>query len=141
MEPILLTMDERLLSQWPDDVAAYYRELAARRGWDEYTAHAFSQSVDYYRGLAEGAGERSYWRGPDSDGGQWFFEAVRDDGDGHRVPVRELIIEGDGSRRSRYSWRHLEDDLGGVPEGSLDDWIENLQEISVEEFEAAWATD
>ena len=121
---------------WPPEVASYYADLAERRGWPSSVIQAFSESVDYYRGLDESRRERTFWEERDDAGRRWLFEAVRS-ADEHLVAIRQIEVEADGARRC-YSWRRLEDDDGFLTTDSLDHSIDRFNAISADRFLAEW---
>src|SRR4051812_5617419 len=64
------------MSGFPDEVEAYYAELADQRGWQADTVRAYRASVELIRDLHRGAGARTFGARMDEYGTDWLFEAV-----------------------------------------------------------------
>jgi len=88
------------------------------------------------RALDESDRPHWYWHGVDDDGHVWLFETVIDDG-GEYWPVRHAELGSDGLAR-RYSWSHIEDEHGFLPDQPIDLKEPLLQPVSAATFESAW---
>lgn len=117
---------------WPDEVLNYYGALADARGWNQDTVTAFANTVEMVRQLSLTEGPRRYFAA-EADSTQYLFECV--DHEGHQLPVRQIEIEADGSRRL-YSWQRLEDKAGGLSESAID--TSAVREIDAESFTNQW---
>ena len=113
--------------------------MSAVCGFDYDPLVAVEESVEYYRSLQSSSRTRRYFlaHAPDHPTERWYFEAVEDNGE--LVAIRQLVIEGDGSRHS-YSADHMEDEWGFLTDQPLDDSIdEGLVSVCTEDtFKAAW---
>ncbi len=122
-------------NSFPDEVEAYYAELAEQRGWQPETAQAYRASVELIRDLDRGTAARTYGARADEYGTDWLFEAVWHEREW--VVVRQLQVGEDGTVL-RYWWQRLEDEDGALTEQGLnrDEW--GLRELSREDFYTAW---
>jgi hypothetical protein len=122
------------MSSFPDDVEAYYADLAERRDWSPETARAIRSTVELIRDLDRGTAPRTYGALAD-DGTDWLYEAVWHEREW--VVVRQLGVREDGEV-TRYWWQRLEDDEGILTDNALDrdDW--GLRPLSREDFYTAW---
>lgn len=123
------------MSGFPDEVEAYYADLADHRGWQPDTVRAFRASVELIRDLDRGTGARTYGARMDEYGTDWLFEAVWYEREW--VVVRQLQVAEDGDV-VRYWWQRIEDEDGLLSEQGLnrDEW--GLRPLSREDFYAAW---
>jgi hypothetical protein len=81
-----------------------------------------------YRWAEHRADERADW------GGSWWYFEVDSDG----YPLRQ-VERYDNGIGLRYSSDHPDDDFGALGQGRVADWDRLAdQEISAEDFEAAW---
>ncbi len=123
------------MSSFPDDVEAYYSDLADRREWTAETRRAIRSTVELIRDLDRGTAPRTYGAIADDAGTDWLYEAVWHEREW--VVVRQLQVGEDGTVL-RYWWQRLEDEDGGLTEQGLnrDEW--GLRELSREDFYTAW---
>jgi hypothetical protein len=94
-----------------------------------------AQIVAYYRALDEGATLRRHFRHADEEGGLWYIEAVPDRGELTVIKQAELTSAG---QLHRYSWKHLEDQHGGLTDQAIDPEVDPLEAIPAEEFQRVW---
>ena len=94
------------------------------------------QRVPYFRRLEASDRPRTYLRAADPEDAQkhWLFEVVDDDGE--RVALKQIEADSSGEIH-RYWWQHHEDEHRFLTDQPLDD-IEELSEISREEFQRVW---
>ncbi|HEX7306773.1 hypothetical protein [Lentzea sp.] len=110
------------MTEFPADVEAYCRGLAARWRWPPETAAAFLASVVWYWKLDQGSDPRHYYEYVDheglvDEGARWLFEAVEVN---HEVvAIKQIELPSSGAVR-RYWWRYLEDDAGGLTDQPLE---------------------
>lgn len=122
----------------PPDVAAYYDDMAARRGWPPDVRSAFLTSVAWYRTLDESDAPRRWFECVDREGlydkgARLLVETVE------LVAVKQIDITSAGAR-SCYSWRRLEDDDGFLMSTEFDPAeVPDLEEIDRERFYAEWS--
>ncbi|GAA0923401.1 hypothetical protein GCM10009554_01520 [Kribbella koreensis] len=83
------------MSGFPDEVEAYYAELAEQRGWQPDTVRAYRASVELIRDLDRGTGARTFGARADEYGTDWLFEAVWHEREW--VIVRQLQVGEDGT--------------------------------------------
>ncbi|MCX3286232.1 hypothetical protein OR263_05810 [Streptomyces sp. NEAU-H22] len=89
----------------------------------------------YYRALDEGATLRHHFRHADEEGGLWYIEAVPDRGDLIVIKQAELTSAG---QLHQYSWKHLEDEHGGLTDQAIDPEQDPLEAIPAEDFQRVW---
>ncbi|MFD3732960.1 hypothetical protein [Streptomyces sp. NPDC058632] len=94
-----------------------------------------AEIMAYYRALDEGATLRHHFRHADEEGGLWYIEAVPDRSELIAIKQAELTS---ASQLHRYSWRHLEDEHGGLTDQAIDPERDPLEPISAEEFHQVW---
>ena len=82
------------MSSFPDDVEAYYAELAERRSWSPETVTAIRATVELIRDLDRGTAPRTYGAIADDQGTDWLYEAVWHEREW--VVVRQLGAAEDG---------------------------------------------
>jgi len=123
------------MSELPDDVEAYYADLALRRGWSPEAARAIRATVELIRDLDRGTAPRTYGAVADERGTDWLYEAAWHEGEW--VVVRQLGAAEDGDL-TRYWWQCLEDDEGMLTDQALDREAWGLRPLSREDFYAAW---
>ncbi|MEV0286018.1 MULTISPECIES: hypothetical protein [unclassified Kribbella] len=123
------------MSSFPDDVEAYYAELAERRGWSPETAAAIRSTVQLIRDLDRGTAPRTYGALADDNGTDWLYEAVWHEREW--VVVRQLGAAEDGTI-TRYWWQRLEDDEGMLTDQALDRDEWGLRALTREDFYTAW---
>ncbi|GAA1574399.1 hypothetical protein GCM10009789_29850 [Kribbella sancticallisti] len=123
------------MSSFPDDVEAYYAELADRRDWPAETRQAVRLTVELIRDLDRGTAARTYGARADENGTDWLFEAVWHEREW--VVVRQLQVAEDGSI-ARYWWQRVEDDEGSLTDQALDRDEWGLRPLSREDFYTAW---
>ncbi|MER7860188.1 hypothetical protein ABTX61_13865 [Amycolatopsis japonica] len=125
------------MTDFPPDVEAHYRRLAAQRHWPYETEAAFRASVARYRALDEGAGLRQYYEYVDherlvDEGARWLWEAIVVE---HEiVAIKQIELDSSGAVR-RYWWRNIEDEAGGLTDQALDP---GLTAVSRSTFYALW---
>ncbi|MGW4133702.1 hypothetical protein [Amycolatopsis japonica] len=125
------------MTDFPPDVEAHYRRLAAQRHWPQETEAAFRASVARYRALDEGAGPRQYYEYMDheglvDEGARWLWEAVVVEHE--TVAVKQIELDSSGAIR-RYWWQNMEDDASGLTDQALDP---GLTSVSRSTFYALW---
>ncbi|GAB3951871.1 hypothetical protein GCM10029976_089080 [Kribbella albertanoniae] len=123
------------MSSLPDDVQAYYTDLAQRRDWSYETIIAVRTTVDLIRELDRGTASRTYGAVAGDDGTDWLFEAVWHEREW--VVVRQLGVGEDGEV-ARYWWQRIEDDEGMLTDKALEREEWGLRELSREDFYTAW---
>ncbi|MET7283036.1 hypothetical protein ABZS29_32715 [Kribbella sp. NPDC005582] len=123
------------MSSLPEDVQAYYAELAERRDWSPEVVIAVRTTVDLIRDLDRSTAPRTYGAVAADDRTDWLFEAVWHEREW--VVVRQLGVREDGEV-TRYWWQRLEDDEGMLTDKALDREAWGLRELSREDFYAAW---
>jgi hypothetical protein len=123
------------MTSFPDDVEAYYAELAVRRGWSAQTAAAIRSTVELIRDLDRGTAPRTYGAVADDRGTDWLYEAVWHEREW--VVVRQFGAGEDGEV-ARYWWQHLEDDEGMLTDKALDRESWGLRPLTREDFYTAW---
>ena len=94
------------------------------------------QPGPYFRALEELDRPRTFLRGADPENAKklWLFEVVEDEGE--RVALKQIEIDASEAIH-RYWCEHLEDEHGFLTDQPLDG-IEELSEISREQFERIW---
>ncbi|MFC0628495.1 hypothetical protein [Kribbella deserti] len=120
---------------FPEDVEAYYAELAVRREWPPETVRAMRATVELIRDLDRGTTARTYGARVDEYGTDWLFEAVWHEGEW--VVVRQLGAGEDGEI-TRYWWKRIEDDAGYLTSEALDREAWGLRDLTRDDFYAAW---
>ncbi|ADB33895.1 hypothetical protein Kfla_4879 [Kribbella flavida DSM 17836] len=125
------------MSGFPDEVEAYYCELARSRGWSPDTEQMFRATVELIRDLDRGTAARTYGARADDDGTDWLYEAVWHEREW--VVVRQLQVTEDGTI-TRYWWQRLEDEHGGLTDQALDRDAWDLRPLERDDFYAAWDT-
>ena len=124
------------MSSFPDDVEAYYAELARRRDWSPETVRAIRATVELIRDLDRGTAPRTYGALADEETGtDWLYEAVWHEREW--VVVRQLGAAEDGAI-TKYWWQRLEDDEGMLTDKALDRDEWGLRPLSREDFYTAW---
>lgn len=129
-----------VVTEFPADVEAHYRGLAARRQRPSETAAAFLASVVWYRELDEGSDPRHYYEYVDheglvGEGARWLWEAVAVN---HEVvAIKQIELPSSGVAR-RYWWRYMEEDAGGLTDQPLEVAEPGLASISRSVFYAQW---
>jgi len=123
------------MSSFPDDVEAYYADLAERRGWSRDTSAAIRSTVQLIRDLDRGTAPRTYGAVADDHGTDWLYEAVWHEREW--VVVRQLGVGEDGEVK-RYWWQRLEDDEGMLTDQALDRDEWGLRPLTREDFYTAW---
>ncbi len=123
------------MSSFPDDVEAYYAELADRRSWSPETVTAIRATVELIRDLDRGTAPRTYGALADDNGTDWLYEAVWHEREW--VVIRELGVGEDGDV-TRYWWQRLEDDEGMLTDQALDRDEWGLRPLTREDFYTAW---
>ncbi|MFD8150667.1 hypothetical protein ACFV28_07945 [Streptomyces sp. NPDC059720] len=89
----------------------------------------------YFRALDENATLRHHFRHVDEEGSLWYVEAVPDRGALIVIKQAELTSAG---RLHRYSWKHLEDEHGGLTDQAIDLGEDPLEAIPAQEFQRVW---
>ena len=94
----------------------------------------------YVGSREESVRPRGYWRGIDTengewDGVEWLFETVEDD-NGRCIAIKQVIIRPSGVV-SRYCWNHLEDAHGFLRDRPVGD-SDKVSPISAEDFRRCW---
>jgi hypothetical protein len=125
------------MSGFPDDVEAYYAQLAREREWGAETQQAFRASVELIRDLDRGTAARTFGARADEDGTDRLFEAVWHEREW--VVVRELHVTEDGTI-TRYWWQRMEDERGRLTDQALDREQWGLRPLERDDFYAAWDT-
>lgn len=128
------------MTDFPADVETYYRRLAAQWDWPPETEAAFRASVAWYRALDEGSEPRQYYEYVDheglvDEGARWLFETVSVNHE--TVAIKQIELSSSGSAHC-YSWRHMEDDAGGLTDQALDLAEPGLAPVSRSTFYALW---
>ncbi len=123
------------MNSFPDEIEAYYEDLADRRDWSAETRQAIRLTVELIRDLDRGTAARTYGARADDEGADWLFEAVWHEREW--VVVRQLKVAEDGTI-TRYWWQRVEDDEGSLTDQALDRDEWGLRPLSREDFYTAW---
>ncbi|MEU4111402.1 hypothetical protein [Streptomyces sp. NPDC027717] len=75
------------------------------------------------------------FRHANEEGGLWYIEAVPDRGELIVLNQAELTAAG---QLRRYSWEHLEDQLGGWTDQAIDPAQDPLEAIPAGELQRVW---
>ena len=124
-------------SDWPPEVRDFYAGLAAKWNWNSGIIDGVRRNVEYIRSLEEGASPPTFYRSPEIDGEEYFFQAVQDGDD--LIAVRQINVNGRGVHR--YWWQAREDADGFLTDVELRPDTDELVPISANEFEHRWQSD